>query len=171
MTTIRKVTEKDFKTIERIGKISIELAHRDSCSVKDMNEFLRVHYNEDVIRHELENPNNIYYLISYNGEPAGFSKVLFNAAHPNIQEENVTKLDRIYLLPEFYDLQLGYQLLLFNINLSNKNNQAGMWLFTWTGNERAVRFYKKAGFTVIASHSFRITDTHYNPNYQMYLKY
>lgn len=169
--TIRPATVQDYELIAGIGKIAVEVSHRDSCSVEDMEHFLSVHYTHDAIKEELANVDNNYHLIYYDGQLAGFSKIILNMGHPNIPENNVTKLDRIYLLEEFYGLKLGYELLKFNIELSRKNNQSGMWLFTWTGNERAVSFYKRTGFTVIASHKFKVTETHYNPNHQMFLRY
>ena len=171
MTTIKKATEKDFEIIANIGKIAVELSHRESCSVEDMNEFLNNNYNHDTIKAELNDTGNIYHIIYYNEKPAGFTKTILNAEHKNIIEKNVTKLDRIYLLEEFFDLKLGYELLKFNLEFSKENNQSGMWLFTWTGNKRAVKFYLKTGFKVIASHKFKVTETHYNSNYQMFLKY
>jgi diamine N-acetyltransferase len=169
--SIRPATEHDHKVIANIGRVAVELSHRASCSGEDMNHFLSAHYNYDAIKAELADPKNSYNIICYKGNPAGFSKIILNMEHPNIPEQNVTKLDRIYLLEEFYGQKLGYELLRFNIELSRKNNQLGMWLFTWTGNERAVNFYKQAGFTVIASHKFKVSETHYNPNHQMFLKY
>ena len=79
-------------------------------------------------------------MVHYGDKPAGFSKIIFNAPHPNIVAENVTKLDRIYLLKEFYGLKLGSELLNFNINLSKDNDQSGMWLYAWIGNRRAIDF-------------------------------
>jgi ribosomal protein S18 acetylase RimI-like enzyme len=46
-----------------------------------------------------------------------------------------------------------------------------MWLFVWKENQRAIHFYKKAGFHIIGSYDFRLTETHSNPNHQMLLKY
>ena len=169
MTSIIKATEKDYKSIVDIGKVSVGEAHRESCSAEDMNEFLEANYNDYAIKEELGNPQNIYYIIKYNGNPAGFSKIILNAEHPNIDHKNVTKLDRIYLLREFYDLKLGFELLKFNIELSKNNNQSGMWLYTWVGNNRAVNFYLKTGFKIIGSHEFKVTETRYNQNHQMFL--
>ena len=80
--------------------------------------------------------------------------------------ENITKLERIYLLKEFY---LGAELFEYNVRLAKENNQKGMWLFVWVENERAVNFYKKNGFVIIGSHDFKISETHSNPNHQMFL--
>jgi ribosomal protein S18 acetylase RimI-like enzyme len=84
--------------------------------------------------------------------------------------EDIAKLERIYILKEFYDLKLGYNLFEFNRSLARENNQKGIWLFVWKGNERAIKFYKKNGFEVIGNFDYKISETHSNPNYQMFLK-
>lgn len=171
MISIIKATERDYNSIVSIGKISVEESHRGSSSAEVMNEYLEKNYNRDAIKEELDDINNIYYIVNYNDEPAGFSKIILNAEHPNIVTENVTKLDRIYLLKEFYGLKLGLELLNFNIELAKNNNQSGMWLYTWIGNNRAVNFYLKAGFTIIGSHKFYVTKTHYDVSHQMLLNF
>lgn len=169
MISVIRATEKDHKSIVSIGKVSVAEAHRESTTPENMNEFLEKNYNDDAIKQELNDQNNIYHIILYNGRPAGFSKIVLNAIHPNIVAENVTKLDRIYLLKEFYGLKLGLELLNFNIGLAKNNSQSGIWLYTWVGNTRAINFYLKAGFTIIGSHKFYVTQAHYNLNHHMFL--
>jgi GNAT superfamily N-acetyltransferase len=169
--SIQQATLNDHKIIASIGKIAVEEAHRDSCSVDDMNEFLQTHYNHDAIKEELSNTHNIYHIIYHNGIPAGFTKIILNSVHPNIKQQNVTKLDRIYLLKEFFNLKLGYRLLQHIIKVSKKNDQSGMWLFTWIENQRAVNFYHKTGFTIIGAHRFKVTENHYNAHHHMMLTY
>src|ERR1043165_4521249 len=100
-THIRPATLDDCNIIAHIGRVAVELSHRDSCSAEDMNYFLDAHYNEEAIRQELSDPANIYHLVFYKGAPAGFSKIILNAPHPNIATPNATKLDRIYLLGDY----------------------------------------------------------------------
>jgi diamine N-acetyltransferase len=169
--SIIKATEKHYPSIVSIGKISVAESHKGSCSDKDMNEFLEKNYNNDAIREELKDSRNIYHIIHYDDKPAGFSKIVLNAEHANIVAENVTKLDRIYLLKEYYGLKLGLELLNFNIELATKNKQSGMWLYTWIGNNRALDFYTRAGFAIIGSHKFYVTKTHYDLSHQLFLKF
>ena len=189
MISVIKATEENCKSIVSIGKVSIAEAHRDSTSEENINEYLGNNYNDKAIKEELNDSNNIYHIINYKGVVAGFSKIILNDRHPNNDAENVTKLDRIYLLKEFYGLKLGLELLNFNIELSKNNNQSGMWLlffdnsilknnnhipdwlYTWVGNNRAVNFYLKAGFKIIGSHKFYVTETHYNLNHHMFLNF
>ena len=170
-TYIRRATVEDADIIVRVGRLAVELSHRDSCSAEEMNLFLDTHYNETAIMLELSDSHNIYHIISHKGEAAGFSKIVLNAPHPNIANPDTTKLDRIYLLSDYHGQNLGHKLLNRNIELSRNEGQSGMWLFTWQGNERAVNFYKRNGFVIVGEHNFKVTETHYNPNYQMLLTY
>jgi len=168
---IHRATENDTRIIVDIGTAAVKLAHGDSCSAADMEHYITTHYNENAIRNEVNDSANTYHIIFCEDQPAGFSEIILNAEHPNIPDKNVTKLDRIYLLSSFYDMKLGFHLLHHNVALSKENDQHGMWLFTWTENKRAVNFYKRNGFTVIGDHKFKVSDTHYNPNYHMFLDY
>lgn len=171
ISSISRATEEDYSIIAGIGKVSVAAAHKDSCSVEIMNEFIDANYNDEAIKKELSNTNNIYHILKYGSHKVGFSKITFNTQHPNIAEENVTKLDRIYLLKDVHGLKIGFELLRFNIEFSKNNDQAGIWLYTWVGNKRAIDFYSRAGFKIIGSHDFHIAKTHYNPNYQMFLDF
>ncbi len=169
MTSIKRANAEDHRSIVDIGKVAVAEAHRDSTTAENLNEYLDKHYNDHAIMEELADQNKIYHIISYNGKPVGFSKIELNAKEPAIVAENVTKLDRIYLLKEYFGLKLGFELLKFNVQLAKDNNQSCMYLYTWTGNKRAIDFYLKAGFIIIGSHKFYVTETHYNMNHLMFL--
>ena len=169
--TITKATTLDCNSIVKIGKVSVAESHIDSCSPEVMNEFLERYYNYSTISEELNDPSNFYYMINYEDKPAGFSKLRFNSKHPSIADDNVAMLDRIYLLKEFYGVKLGLSLLNFNIELARNNNQSGMWLYAWIGNERAVNFYLKAGFKIIGSHKYYVNETHYDVSHHMLLNF
>lgn len=171
MNLIVKAREEDFQLLADIGRTSFIESHGSSASTADINEYVNKKYNYEEFKKEISDPGNIYHIIFHNKQPAGYSKIVFNVPQTNIPLQNITKLERIYLLKEFYSLKLGYELFTFNIELSKINNQAGMWLFVWKENHRAVSFYKKAGFKVVGSYDFKITETHSNPNHQMFLKY
>lgn len=171
MIFINRAAFIDAKTIADIGSISVEEAHRESCAPEELNEYLEKHYNQNAIGEELDDEKNIYHIIRADGEPAGFSKIILNSTHTDIEQPNVTKLDRIYLLSKFFSLHLGHNLLQFNIELAKANGQSGIWLYTWTGNTRAINFYQKNGFVIIGSHHFQVTETRYNLNHHMLLRF
>ncbi|MGB0887909.1 MAG: GNAT family N-acetyltransferase [Vicingaceae bacterium] len=168
---IKKATITDVQTIIDIGKVAFVESHSTSAPKEVLAHYLNQNFTVEKVKQELADTNNSFHIIYHNNVPAGFSKICFSAEHPNIQLKKVTKLERLYLLKEYYGLKLGYQLFQFNVQLSKKQNQTGVWLFVWTENHRAVRFYKKTGFKIVGKHDFEISETHSNPNHQMLLEY
>ena len=171
MTSIVRAAKKDIQLLSEIAEVTFIESHGRSANAEDIRMYISEKYNEHILKDELSDPKNIYHIIYYNNNPAGYSKIIFDAPYAESKIKNITKLERIYLLKEYYDLQLGSALFQFNIDLSKSNNQMGMWLYVWKENPRAVNFYKKHGFVIIGSHDFKISENHSNPNHQMLLNY
>tara|TARA_B100000809_G_scaffold49028_1_gene43835 strand:- start:1227 stop:1742 length:516 start_codon:yes stop_codon:yes gene_type:complete len=171
MIKIIKATEKDASVIINIGRKSFIETHQTSAPEKIINSYLNDKLSLAIVTDELSDSSNHFYLIYYKDKIAGYSKIIFNSTHPNINTENITKLERLYLLQEFYDYKLGYHLFQFNLALSKKNKQNGMWLFVWIENKRAINFYKKTDFKIIGEHDFALSKNHSNLNHQMLLTY
>jgi diamine N-acetyltransferase len=170
MTSILRAKVKEFHLLAEIGRTSFIESHGNSADADDINRYLHEKYNDEVIKDELADPKNIYHILYHQDQPAGYSKIIMNTPHPAIPGKNVTKLERLYLLKEFYGLKLGNQLFIRNLELCQNNNQAGIWLFVWKENHRATSFYKKKGFKIIGSYDFQLTETHSNPNHHMFLE-
>lgn len=171
MISIVKAAEQDVSLLSSIAAQSFIESHGHSANEEDINSYITEKYNPEELKKELRDPANIYHIICYNDKPAGYSKVILNFPPAGSNETNTAKLERIFLLKEFYDLHLGRELLLFNLGLIKENGQSGVWLFVWTGNQRAIDFYKKNGFVIIGSHDFKISENHSNPNHQMLLRF
>ena len=171
MFSIVKATDEDFELLADIGKKSFIESHGKSASKKDIDSYVNNKYSTAYVLKELSDRNNIYHIIYHENKPAGYSKIILNAASSSIAIKNVTKLERLYLLKEFYNLKLGLELFQFIVTLSKTNNQTGMWLYVWKENDKAIHFYEKAGFIITGSYDFKLTETHSNPNHQMFLKY
>ena len=171
MIAIRRAKEEDFKLVADMGKTAFIESHGHSADKNTIAVYVAEKFNYEKIKEELGLTINYYHILFHNDEPAGYSKIVLDASHPNIRKESVTLLERIYLLNQFHGKNLGSALFQFNLTLSKKNRQAGMWLFVWKENQTAIRFYTKNHFKVIGSGDFYLSATHANPNYQMFLEY
>lgn len=171
MISIVKADHNDAELLADIGRQTFIESHGHSASISDIEAYIGEKYNYNVFKKELEDQDNIYYKVLYNNELAGYSKIILDFSHTNISLSNVTKLERIYLLKDFYDQKLGSSLFRHNIEISKSRAQKGMWLYVWNENHRAVNFYTHKGFKIVGSHDFKISETHSNPNHQMLLRY
>lgn len=171
MISIKKTTLNDLALLTSLARTSFIESHGHSAPAKDINSYIDSNFTLENFENEIKDQKNNYYLIYYNNKPAGFSNIIFNAPYQSIKEKNVSKLGRLYLTKAFTGLKLGKALFEFNVALSKQNAQTGMWLYVWTENKPALNFYKKAGFIKAADTFFKISETHSNPNYIMYLAY
>jgi len=171
MNSIVKPGLEDAKLLCNIARLSFMESHGHSASPEDVNAYINEKYSDAAFIEELNNATNIYHLIYHDGHAAGFSKIVMDFSYAGAGVTNITKMERLYLLKAFYDLKLGHELLRYNIELAKRNGQAGMWLYVWKENERAVNFYTRAGFRITGSHDFQISPTHTNPNHRMLLEF
>jgi len=171
MTSIVKAGKNDSYLLSKIATLTFIESHGKSASQQDIDNYITEKYSPILLKEELTDPKNIYHIIYHDNIPAGYSKIIFDLPYPGSDIQNITKLERIYLLKEFYNLKLGGQLFQFNLALAKQNKQAGMWLYVWEENVRAINFYQKNGFKIIGSKDFKISETHSNPNHQMFLRF
>jgi ribosomal protein S18 acetylase RimI-like enzyme len=169
MIRIVKADISHTELLVTIGKTTFLDAHGHSAPKKDIDTYTTKTYTFDAVTKELSQPKNIYHILYYNNVVAGYSKIVMNSSNENVIAANITKLDRIYFLKEFYGFGLSKKLFDFNIELSKKQHQKGIWLAVWIDNLRAINFYTKTGFSIVGEYDFKISKTHTNPNHIMYL--
>ena len=171
MITIRPATVNDSSILSVIAPQAFLESHGHSARPEELQTYIANKLSSDAFYQELTILENLYHIISVNGQVAGFSKIILSANHADIAENPVTKLERIYLLKTCYGIGAGEKLFDHNVRLSREHHQLGMWLHVWKENHRAIAFYRKHGFTVMGDYDFEISPTHFNPNHVMYLRY
>jgi len=169
--SITKASKKDAETLLKLAVTTFRESHGHSAAADDIGEYINAKFTLKNIERELSDESNVFYLIYVNEELAGYSKIIYNKAYENLTQANSTKLERLYVLEKFHDLKVGKQLMDFNLNLAKQNAQTGLWLYVWTENHRAVRFYTNYGFQQIAETTFQISTRHSNPNWILSLEF
>lgn len=168
---IQKITPNEAYILSEIAVKTFIASHGSSASESDIKAYIVEKYTLEQFENELTDPTNLYHFIRFNNQIAGFSKLVLNVPFSDQGDKHFAKLERLYLLEEFYDKKIGQALFQFNCDLAKQHFQKGIWLFVWIGNQRAIRFYDKSGFKIIGSHNFKISENHYNPNHQMLLQF
>lgn len=157
--------------ITELGAKSFIESHGHSASETDIRNYVSMHFNLSIFEKELSDPQNVYHLVFVNSVPAAYSKLRLNTPMPGNDEKHLCKLDRLYALKDFYDTGIGKHLFDVNVQYAKTHQQNGMWLYVWTENHRAIKFYEKQGFENAGDTYFKISETHSNPNYFMLLNF
>lgn len=169
MIKIVKASQKDAALLTEMARQTFVESHAISAAAADIEFYINQKYTLPVMEQELESDQNHYSIIYFKKKPVGFSNIVFDSPYPGSEVMNMSKLDRIYILQEYHGKKLGRALFDYNVKLAKENFQAGIWLYTWTENHQAIRFYQRNGFTIIGKFDFKISETHTNPNHRMYL--
>jgi ribosomal protein S18 acetylase RimI-like enzyme len=161
----------DAKAILDIAIPSFLDAHGHSASKREIEAYVKSNFSLSKIKNELSLNENIFFLAEVEKQICAYSKISLNKSNENIQSHELVKLERLYVHPRFYGKGIAPELLEHNIAFSKRNDQKGMWLHVWTENKRAISFYRKMGFKVVGDFNFKISESHYNPNFVMFLAY
>lgn len=171
MGTIKIPTPADLPLLSALASKALWESHGHSAAYEDMNRYITTKLSEEALRTELLDERNIFYWLHHDGRPAGYSKIILDTPNECVAAQNVTKMERLYLLEEFHGQGLAKQLFDFNVEIAKEAKQAGIWLNSWKENHRAIAFYQKMGFEIVGDSLFKISDTHYNPNHVMWLDF
>ena len=89
------------------------------------------------------------------GAPVGYA-MLTAPAHPELQQDGDVELKRIYLLGLWQGRGNGTALLNQAFAIEHKRGAQRMLLAVYENNDRAVAFYKRAGFAAIGETVFMV---------------
>lgn len=163
MTTISEATVEDFETIRKIAHTTWPVAYGEILSKAQLDYMLKKMYSDATL---LENLNKGHYFILAREDSVCLG---FASFEHNYLREKCTRLHKIYLLPETQGKGLG-KLLLERIVALAKENQSEIISLNVNRFNKALRFYKKMGFEVVAEEDLDIGNGYLMEDYKMELK-
>lgn len=164
---ISTIHVSEVEMLSELSKQTFWESHGHSADKKDIQLYVERYFNIETLLHTLNEPSIYYRKIIIDNQLAGYTKLILNSSHLLTNIKPIAKFERLYLLKDFYGLGLGKHLLAENMKLAKTHNQKALWLFVWTENYKALKFYQKSGFNSIGNYDFKISENHFNPNYVM----
>ena len=164
MLEIRRANVNDAIHIALLGRITYTESHGDFIEDKqNLLDFYNTHYAVSNIRKELNDENNLFWIVFSDELPIGFAKLCLNENHANKLDKEYCKLQRLYILNDFIALKIGSQLQDLILQEAIDLNFKTIWLTAYYKNTKGIKFYKKYGFEKVGEIDFIVGDTNY-PN-------
>lgn len=156
---IRVAIDSDASLLADLGRQTFYETFRQYHTEEDMQLYLEKAYNEELIAENLRNPQ-IHYalLIAEDGAAIGYVKLLLDAAHAKLTGRQI-ELEKIYVLKDRIGSGAGRMLMEYAVAYSRQHQYDVLFLGVWEENERAVHFYKKAGFAIFDTRTFQLGKT------------
>ncbi|WP_103068414.1 GNAT family N-acetyltransferase [Aquimarina sediminis] len=161
MITIRRANIEDTEQISCLGRKTFDEAYGEFFNNKtNLMTYLDSAFSINKIKNSLSKSENKYWVVadekSY--DLIGYAKLKIDSSSEFIEDQNVCKLQRIYLSQGYEARGIGSQLherILKSVIESGYNY---IWLSNLKMKKQAVSFYKKKGYDVAGEHNFSIGD-------------
>ncbi|WP_106793949.1 GNAT family N-acetyltransferase [Aquimarina sp. Aq78] len=159
MVDIRRATIEDAEKISSLGRKTFDESYGEFFNDKNnLISYLDWAFSIDKIKNSLMKPENLYWLVTYNSLPIGYAKLKLDSPSEFIDEKNICKLQRIYLLQGYEARGIGGKLHQYIVQAAVDSKHNYLWLSNLKLKKQAVAFYKKKGYQITGEHNFTIGD-------------
>lgn len=156
---LRLASPDDAEGLANLASVAFRAAYESTTQPEVIDQHIRKNLTEPVIHSQLSNPDEVTILAFSGNRMVGYGRVVFGSTCECVQAESPCELNRIYTLPDSYGRGIGQLLLEKAIRIARQKACDVMWLKVWEGNERAIRFYRKAGFEWCGFSDYQFGDT------------
>lgn len=155
---IQRVTLKDIKQLQQIGRETFSETFSESNTEENMNKYLADGFSKEKLSEELNNKSSEFYFAVLEEKVIGYLKLNFGASQTELQDNSSIEIERIYVLQEYHGKKVGQILYDKAMQVANEKKVKNVWLGVWEENPRAIRFYQKNGFVEFDKHIFVLGD-------------
>lgn len=150
--SFERLESESISDLHDVATLAYFQTYFGSYTYIELRPYLEEFFSEEVIKNNLLEGRQEYFLVRYSGKPIGFSYLKHHTGFKNgirIQDDNSIELSKLYLLQKYTGKGIGTQFMKLMTEHYSKRNISSIYSTTWSLNPKALRFYKKQGFRVI----------------------
>lgn len=161
MITISEATSKDIKTIQEIAYKTWPDVYGKILSAAQLNYMLKAFYSEEVLLDNIINKGHHFIVASEGPICLGFASF-----QHDYLDDKVTRLHKIYLLPESQGKGVGRLLIDAVVKYAKENNSKILSLNVNRFNN-ALSFYQKLGFEIMGEEDIELDHGYLMEDYKL----
>jgi len=151
---IRMAVAGDAERLTALARETFLQAFEARNTAENMRIYCDQAFALSTIQAELADPASTFIWAEQQGIPAGYAKLRRGPAEACISGEKPVELERIYAMSDLIGAGVGKTLLHTSIKIAQAEGFHTLWLGVWEGNDRAIEFYKRQGFSSVGEHDF-----------------
>lgn len=144
MIKIVTATTEDYKIIQDIAYQTWPIAYGEILSKAQLDFMLKAFYNEESLNDSVANKGHHFILAKEGEEVLGFASY-----EHHYNQNNQTKIHKIYILPQTQGKGIGKKLIDFVEEVARENGSTELSLNVNRFN-KALFFYQKLGFQIVS---------------------
>ena len=161
MISLKQASIADLNTIQEIANKTWPITYGEILSKEQLDYMMDLIYSDESLIKQIQKKEQLFYIV--NEET---SVIAFIAIEHNYKNEAVTRIHKIYILPEAQGKGIGKLLIDAVQKLATENNSTSLSLNVNRFN-KALAFYQKLGFEIIAEENIEIGNGYLMEDYKM----
>lgn len=155
---IHKILEKELELLQIIAQKSFFETYAHLNDKNKINHYINTNLSLAQLRKEYHNPESLFYFAKIEENIVAYLKLNFGKAQTESSFDSAMEIERIYVLKEFQQKEIGFTLLNHSFKIAKERKLDRIWLGVWIKNPQAINFYKKNGFKECGKHIFQFVD-------------
>jgi GNAT superfamily N-acetyltransferase len=156
---IRRADKKDAAALSQVASATFALACPPDTPQASIDEFIATHFTVAHFDDYLADPERALFLAEEDGEPLGYTMVIFGEPDdPDVVAaitlHPTSELSKVYVVAGHHGAGVSSRLVEASVDAARERGAVGMWLGVNQFNPRANRFYEKSGFARVGIKHF-----------------
>lgn len=151
---IRQAKAVDARRIAVLSRQTFYDTFAEYNTKEDMDKFMAEQFGEELLMREVINGDGIFLLAEVGSDAIGYVRLREGERYPAFGENSSIEIARIYVDKAAIGTGLGRKLMEASVEIAREKGKTIVWLGVWEKNQRAIEFYRKAGFSKFGEHDF-----------------
>jgi diamine N-acetyltransferase len=153
---IRRAEEDDSLALSVLAERTFRAAFTESNTAANMELHCATTYGHALQLAEIRESGRETWVAEADTGLVAYVQLRFDATSPMIPGERPVEILRFYVDASYHGAGLAHQLMAHVVARAQHAGSTVLWLGVWERNPRALAFYKKRGFEVVAEHIFTV---------------
>lgn len=159
--SVTPADDADAAALAAVAAATFPLACPPTAAAEDVTAFIATHLSVQCFGDYLTDPDRIVFSASDSDRIVGYTMLVRGVgADPDIgravRQRPAVEVSKMYVLPSHHSTGAASALMRAAIDWARVDGAASAWLGVNENNARAQRFYRKHGFEVAGSRTFKL---------------
>jgi GNAT superfamily N-acetyltransferase len=159
-TQIVRATFADAQELSRLSAAIFPLGCPADTKPEDLAEYIERELTPERFRALLAEDRNVILAVKIAGRLAGYALIVHGATPPDARCSADCEIRKFYIDAAYHGRGVAHALMKEVVDTAAAGRIGALWLSVFSGNQRALAFYSRWGFQIVATHYFLVGTDH-----------
>ena len=151
---ILPATLSDAEALSRLSAVVFPLGCPANTPPQDLADYISREHTADRYRAKLHDDRFRILIAKVVDHLAGLALLVRAASPPEMPSHSELELRRFYIDAPFHGRGVSHALMKTTLTCASEMDEPSVWLSAYSGNARAIAFYKRWSFRIAGEHDF-----------------